>query len=208
MFYINYILQFTKNLIIKNLVKVLLLVVALISFNLSCKLKSGSFKSRTIITQDKIGKEYLYIFENSSGSSDKYEIYSTYDKEIIKGDKLYYWSSNGFKIFLWVVSGSCLGVVIIFTIINLIDDDLDVCWNIKDINKKSLYNLLRCEYEDGKYYYSIDGRLLGIEGNRIKDHWQFEDRYRIYTLSDVKRLPKFKTKTENRNTKLSELGIK
>jgi hypothetical protein len=75
------------------------------------------------------------------------------------------------------------------------------------VEEDVIRNLVYCEYEDDEYIYMCQGRLLGKSNTNIK-YSRVLSHFSIYGHKDLMLCPKFKTKTEKRDSNLKKIGIK
>ncbi len=100
---------------------------------------------------------------------------------------------------LLLATTSLISFVII--IVSILEGDL---WGIRDIRKKVNTKFVECELEEGFFYYTVFGRLLSKTDRQLSDYQIRNLEWEISTLSN---LPRFKSKSRNRISKLDKLGI-
>lgn len=74
-------------------------------------------------------------------------------------------------------------------------------WDFQDVFENCMKYYIRCEIEDNVYVYTIFGRLIEKSSYQTK-------RFNIYNLKDITILPKYTLRSDKRNNKLNQLGIK
>lgn len=199
----KYYLYWVKNLFYLNPVKSLFILGAVLSFYWA-----GSFEDDVKyykLVSKHVKKEggvtnYIYLIESSNRSSGYDVIVSNESLNVIDGhleDYVYHVAN----VLLWIAFGGFLFILILCTIFS----DDDVGWDLDDVSNKTLLGFVRCELESGNFYYIAFGRLLGSFDKQLK--WDILNKLGIGNLSDIKRCPRFKTKSEDRRNKLKELGI-
>jgi len=186
--------------IVKNPIK----IISLISIPFFYQI-AGSFSPTIdkleVVSEVEQKTEWLYVVESNSGST-KYDIL-TFDErqDISKGfiiDETY----HPLNVIFWIlfICTTCMVVIPTF-----IDDD-DMNWDIEGINSVSILKIIDCELEDCIYYYVSMGRLLGKFENRIETS-AMNYHLKVYDFDDIMRCPKFKTKKQDRDSKLDKLGV-
>jgi len=207
MSYLKLILNFIKYLVIKNPIKLLMVVAAIVTFNYAGTIPGG-YEYYDIAAQAKDGNTYVYVIRSHDGGGNPYDIVSSNKPEKIQNNQLvYYYDYHDGNIFLWIIFGILSLLITIFTIIGLANDDDDVGWEIEDCYTLSISTLIYCELEGDTYYYMIMGRLIEMRKDQIRYTSNLAREMRIFNMSDVFRLPKFSTKTQKRNNNLDKLGI-
>ena len=127
----------------------------------------------------------------------------------IKNGTITYKEMSGIRFMLLVGFWITTIFLIIAFFMGLSSDDDDVSWEFNEIWLRSLSTLIICELEDGMYYYMMLGRLV-YKSDRLYEKYRSDklvERFNIYGLRDLMNYPKFKTKTQTRNSKLEKLGI-
>lgn len=201
---------FILNLIKRNPVKLVFLIVLAISFS-----KAGTYPDTKVsysiidslcVKEPDNKKCYLYIVNSYSDGNIKYEILkSDTPIKVIKG--IY---SNmeyaGFNIFLWVLVGLSSFLLLVCFFIGIGGDD-QVEWEFKDVWRESFNSLVICVEEDGKYYYMCFGRLIKMNDTLLSN---YNSKYNLFGLngfSDLHIYPKFETRQSKRNRHLNKLGV-
>ena len=91
---------------------------------------------------------------------------------------------------------------IILSIISTVEDD--VRWDFEELWDRSVGSLVLCEFEDGKYYYTIYSRMIHISEKPILGYRNIGDRIDI-NLFNLSSYPKFVSKQRNRESLISKL---
>lgn len=190
--------------IIENPIKLLMVVVAIITFNYAGTIPGG-YEYYDIATQTKDGNTNIYVIRSHDGGENPYDVVSSNKEEKVENNRLAYYEYHDANILLWIVFGILSLLIIIFTIIGLANDD-DTGWNIESCYQRSISTLIYCELEGDTYYY-IMGRLVDKRKDQIRYTSNVAREMRIFDMSDVYRLPKFSTKTQKRNNNLDKLDI-
>jgi hypothetical protein len=197
----KYYLVWIKNFFFMNPVKSLFLLCAF-----ACFYWAGSFEDRIknnrLISEsyDVLGADttYLYLVESYDV---KYKVIDSEVKLRVVGNYLEHREYHFINIILWVFFVIFLLLIFFATIF----DDPDYDWDLYEVKCETLLSFITCEIEEGKFYYLAFGRLLGSYTRKLSG--EYLRNLNIYSLSDVKMCPKFKTKTESRVIKLRSLGI-
>ena len=100
---------------------------------------------------------------------------------------------------LFLAIASLVSIAII--LVSILEGDL---WSIHDIRTKVNRKFVECELEEGFFYYTVFGRLLSKTDCQLSDYQIRNLEWEISTLSN---LPRFKSKSRNRISKLNKLGI-
>jgi hypothetical protein len=204
MSYLKIVFNFIKYLIIENPIKVLMLVGAFISFQYAGTLP-GNWVYYDLVSEIKDGNTYVYVIE-SQGTDNNYDIYTSDKKEVIKNDQFRLWDYHDGNILLYIIFGILIFIVSVGTIIGLLNNDDDIGWDFEECYERTINNLIYCELEDGVFYYMALDRLIGKSNTQIASR-RISDHFNVYSLSDIRKCPKFSTKTQNRNNLLDKLGI-
>lgn len=206
--YLKYQLNFFINFIYFNKVKFIMLLLAGISFYYA-----GSFPSVEeeiiVIKQVDLGEtfsnRYAYIYEFNENNDIKKGILAFDEKQELVNNKLIRSKYNGINVLFWFFFGIFL---IMFIVMSLIDDE-DINWyDTPDIRINTLAKYVSVEQEGKHLYYICFGRLIGIRdvGDSISSRRAMLSNG-VNSYNDLLECPKFKTKTRNRQDKLSKLGI-
>jgi hypothetical protein len=201
---IRYFLGVTWQLIITNPIKILALILAIVSYNYAGSFKSGTYK-QPIVKEFNDGGIWVYIARSTNNSSG-YEVMTTQSKQKLVNNCLLLEDYDDRNILLWILFGLTLLVFVISTIIGLLNGDDDIGWDLDSCQEISINNLIYCELEGDTFYYMAFGRLIGQSKTQLKSR-RIADSFHIHSLSDLKKCPKFSTKTQKRNNLLDKLGI-
>ena len=206
MSYLKLAFNFIKYLLIKNPIKLLMVVGAIVAFNYAGTIP-GEYEYYDIAAQTKDGNTNIYVIRSHNGSENPYDVVSSNKPEKIQNNQLVYYDYHDGNIVIWIIFGILCLLIVIFTIIGLANDDDEIGWGIEDCYTLSISTLIYCELEGDTYYYMIMGRLIEKRKDQIRYTSNIAREMRIFNMSDVFRLPKFSTKTQNRNNILNKLGI-
>ena len=201
---IRYFINVIWRLIITNPIKISALILAIISYSYAGSFKSGTYKE-TIVKEFKDGGNWVYITRSTNESSG-YDAMVSQSKQKLVDNCLVLEDYDDRNILLWILFGATSLVFIISTIIGLANHDDDIGWDLDSCQEKSINNLIYCELEGDTFYYMSFGRLIGQSKTQLKSR-SIADSFYIHTLSDLKKCPKFSTKTQKRNNLLDKLGI-
>ena len=113
---------------------------------------------------------------------------------------------------MWLLFSLCLLFLIISTLVGISDNEAS--WEIRECITQTMGRFVICEEEDGKYYYTLFGRLI-LESNKLINKRYSDEStgtyilrdIRVYGFADLKCYPKFSTKKRHRDSILSKLGI-
>jgi hypothetical protein len=192
------------NLIITNPIKITALIVAIISFNFADSVKNSTYK-KPIVTEFKDEATWVYISRSNNNQSG-YEIISSSHKKKLVDNCLILVDYNALNVIFWILFGISSLFFVISVIVGLVTGDTDVSWDLEDCQEQATNSIIQCELEDGVFYYTALGRLIGKSEHQISPQ-RICDTFKVYSLSNVKKCPKFSTKTEKRNNLLDKLGI-
>jgi hypothetical protein len=206
MSYLKLILNFIKYLVIKNPIKLLMVVAAIVAFNYAGTIPGG-YEYYDIAAQAKDGNTNIYVIRSHDGGENPYDIVSSNKPEKVQNNQLVYYDYHDGNIVIWTIFGILCLLIVIFTIIGLVNDADVVGWEIEDCYTLSISTLIYCELEGDTYYYMIMGRLIEKRKDQMRYSSNLAREMRIFNMSDVFRLPKFSTKTQKRNNNLDKLGI-
>lgn len=200
---IRYYLNLLWFIISRNPVKLALLVTAFVSFFFAGTFPKVAYKKEVLI-EHKEGPDWIYVVRDKNKETG-YDILTSQVKQDLSDDNcLLVTRYNELNVLIWLLFGACLTVFSIFTILGIAGDD-DFGWEIEECEEKALNNLVECELEDGTFYYIAIGRLLGNTKNQLRS--DISNHFGVYSLSDLKRCPKFSTKEAKRNNILDKIGI-
>jgi hypothetical protein len=201
---VRYFLGVIWQLIITNPIKILALILAIISYNYAGSFKSGTYKE-PIVKEFNDGGIWVYIARSTNNSSG-YEVMTTQSKQKLVDNCLVLEDYDDRNVLLWILFGVTSLISVVSTIIGLLNGDDDIGWDLDSCQERSINNLIYCELEGDTFYYMAFGRLIGQSKTQLKSR-SIADSFRIHSLSDLKKCPKFSTKTQKRNNLLDKLGI-
>lgn len=186
----NYLMYFFKEIIINNPIKLIFTLISLIAI-LFLTSFDDYISKYDIIAKTKINNIDYYIYNNDNN---KLSISKESEDFVIKNNTLYIYSYNIINILSYIFSILIFFAIIIITFIG--DDE----WEYSDCKYEAFKSLIRCEYENDKFYYFIGDRLIQTEKYQTS-------RYNIYKLSELKNCPIYYTKKRLRNNRLNDLNI-
>jgi hypothetical protein len=197
---IKYRISFLINIIKENFWKSFTIFLALASIYPTMHIDPYIYRENDIISNFTYnGTPYSIILnprKNNSNSSD-FSIFENNEgnsKITTKSMTTGYF----FSVVLLTIT-SLISIVII--IVSILDGDL---WSISDIKPELNSKFVECELEEGFFYYTIFGRLLAKTDRQLSSYQIKNLEWEISTLSN---LPRFKSKSRNRISKLNKLGI-
>jgi hypothetical protein len=194
------------ELVTTNIVKSIFLAIALITLYFSYNVESEITTTNRVYAQFVDGKNHTnYVINSGNGYSVK-----EFNKPLkITNNTITYKEMSDIRFVLLLVFWIAVIFLIIAFFMGLGDNSGDVSWEFRDCWLNALSTLIVCELEDGQYYYMVLGRLV-YKSDRLYDKYRSDkliERFNIYGFRDLMNYPKFKTKTETRNSKLDKLGI-
>jgi len=206
MSYLKLAFNYIKYILIKNPIKLLMVIGAIITFNYAGTIP-GEYAYYDIVAQTKDGNTHIYVIRSHDGGENPYDVVSSNKPEKVQNNQLVYYDYHDANILLWLVFGILSLLIVIFTILGIVNDDDDISWNLEYCYTMAITTLIYCELDGDTYYYMIMGRLIDMRKDQIRYTSNIAREMRIFNMSDVFRLPKFSTKTQNRNNILNKLGI-
>jgi hypothetical protein len=193
------------ELISKNVTKSIFLTIALTTLYFSYNVDKEMTTTNRVYAQFIDGKNHTNYVINSGNNYSVKE----FDKPLkITNHTITYKEMSDTRFVLLVI----FWIAIIFLVIAFfmgLGSDEEISWEFKDCWLNALSTLIVCELEDGQYYYMVLGRLV-YKSDRLYEKYRSDkliERFNIYGFRDLMNYPKFKTKTETRNSKLDKLGI-
>jgi len=194
------------ELICKNITKTIFLAIALVTLYFSYNVDREMTTTNRVYAQFVDGKNHTNYVINSGNNYSVKE----FDKPLkITNHTITYKEMSDTRFVLLVI----FWIAIIFLVIAFfmgLGSDEEISWEFKDCWLSALSTLIVCELEDGKYYYMMLGRLV-YKSDKLYEKYRSDklaERFNIYRFRDLMNYPKFKTKTQTRNSKLEKLGIK
>jgi hypothetical protein len=197
--------MFIYELISKNIIKTIFLAIALTTLYFSYNVESKMTTTNRVYTQFVDDENHTNYVINSG------IVYSVknFNKPLkIVNNTITYQEMSDIRCVLLVI----FWIDVIFLVISFfigLSGDEEISWEFKDCWLNALSTLIVCELEDGQYYYMVLGRLV-YKSDRLYEKYRSDkliERFNIYGFRDLMNYPKFKTKTETRNSKLDKLGI-
>lgn len=195
------------ELICKNVVKTIFLIVALITLYFSYNVDKEMITTKSVHAKFIDSKNHT----NYVVSSDKSNFsVKEFDKPLkVTNNTITYKETSDARFVLLLIFWIATIFLAIAFFMGLGGSDDDISWEFKDCWLRALSTLIVCELEDGQYYYMVLGRLV-YKSDRLYEKYRSDkliERFNIYGFTDLMNYPKFKTKTETRNSKLDKLGI-
>ena len=201
--YIKYLLSFIKELIFNNKIKFIFIAIACVLFYYAGTIPN-SIESNKIIKEIQIDdKTYLYVRSSVQNNQINYDIIISDKPQKVTNGILLTSEYHGGNVAMWVIFGIISLVLFICTLVTWNESE---GWEINDCLEKAFLSLVECEFEDGKYYYTSCGKLLGIKEHKIT-HQYILGEFRVRGFDELKTCPKFETKSQRREKSLKELGI-
>lgn len=189
---IKYLISFLKLLFINNPVKSIFIILALIIITFLTSFKDTVYQY-DIINKIKINNIDYYIYYNPD--VDGLSINKESEDYIVKNNKLFIYEYNIINILAYAI------FIIIFIFIFIVTFSGDNEWEYDECREEAFTSLIRCELENGVYYYFVGNKLIQKENNQIYRY------YKIRKFSELKKCPEYYSKKKLRNDKLNKLNI-
>jgi hypothetical protein len=196
-------LLYTFNLLRTNLIKTIACILLAVVAPFLNSLKDIRNENKIDYQYQKDG-QYFYVTQYISSSQITYKV-QTFDKvPQIKNGKIISYSYNDLNILIWVV----FVVFCIFPIVGIFATDNDISFDFEKVFQATVSYYITCELEEGIYYYFYGERFLGKSDRPLGNEYNYVARaFRISNMTNIKSCPKWKTKTQNRASKLEEIGV-
>lgn len=181
------------ELIRENIFKTIFITLTCIFFSYAGSIPDQPHE-RNILKEMQMNGEWVYLYKTSDGI----EAYSQIKREKLVGkDKnIVKWKEYaGGNAALW------LGFIVFLIITIVMMCSEDGYWDFHEVFENTIKYYIRCEIEDNVYVYTIFGRLIE------KSSYQ-TTRFNICKLRDITILPKYKLRSDKRNEKLNQIGIR
>ena len=200
---IPFALLYTFNLLRTNLIKTIACILVAVVAPFLNSLKDIRIEDKIDYQYQKDG-QYFYVTQDISNNEFTYEV-QTFDKvPHIKNGKIISYSYNDLNILIWVV----FVVLCIFPIVGIFAADNDLSFDFEKIFQATVSYYITCELEEGIYYYFYGERFLGKSDKPLGKEYNYVARaFRISNMTNIKSCPVWKTKTQNRASKLEEIGV-
>lgn len=194
---------FVLNLIKNNQIKLIALVVAIITFPFLNSLPDEK-KETPIVKEIKVDGDYIYLSRDVLNGEIQYDAKSFHKKQKLMGgvyliEKEY----NDANIFIWLL----FIIALAFPVFGIFISDNDVNWDLEKVTQETISYFIKCEEEDGTYYYLYKDRLLTTSDKIINSYSNIAYTLQIKDFTKLKNFPIWNSKQRKRNNKLDELGI-
>jgi len=198
-----FILLYILNLIRKNPIKIIATTLIFVVAPFLNGLKDIRNEDKIDHQYQKDGK-YFYITQSISNNEVSYDVESFDKPSVVKNGYLITYSYNDANIFIWIA----FVVLCIFPIVGIFATDDDVNFDLEKVFQATISYYIACELEEGIYYYFYEDRFLGKSDRPLHSEYKHIARaFRISNITHIRSCPKWKTKTQNRTSKLEEIGV-
>ena len=196
-------LLYTFNLLRTNLIKTIACILVAVVAPFLNSLKDIRNEDKIDYQYQKDG-QYFYVTQDISNNEFTYEV-KVFDKvPQIKNGKVISYSYNDINIFIWVV----FVILCLFPIVGIFATDDELNFDFEKVFQATVSHYITCELEEGIYYYFYGERFLGKSDRPLHGEYNYVARaFRISNMTNIKSCPVWKTKTQNRASKLEEIGV-
>ena len=196
-------LLYTFNLLRTNIIKTIACILLAVTAPFLNSLKDNRNEDKIEHQYQKDG-QYFYVTQDISNNELIYEV-QTFDKvPKIKNGKIISYSYNEANIIIWTV----FVILCIFPIVGIFASDDDISFDFEKVFQATISYYITCEFEEGIYYYFYGERFLGKSNQSLQVEYRYIARaFRISNMTNIKSCPVWKTKTQNRASKLEEIGV-
>ena len=200
---IPFALLYTFNLLRTNLIKTIACILVAVVAPFLNSLKDIRNEDKIDYQYQKDG-QYFYVTQDISNNEFTYEV-KVFDKvPQIKNGKVISYSYNDINIFIWVV----FVILCLFPIVGIFATDDELNFDFEKVFQATVSHYITCELEEGIYYYFYGERFLGKSDRPLHGEYNYVARaFRISNMTNIKSCPVWKTKTQNRASKLEEIGV-
>jgi len=185
------------SLVIKSNRYKIVLISSLSILSYICYLNIDEIYSVKPITSFQNNGKFAYVYQ----SENSYSVKEFKTPQKLVNDQLVYTDLSTLPTIGITISLFCLAIILI---VGIIAPDNDVNWNFYDCWVSAVFKEIKCEEEDGFYYYSYKNRLL-----QKTDHPDgYTIKRKLETLLEVgeNMFPKFEGTTKTRRDKrISEI---
>jgi hypothetical protein len=194
---------FILNLIKKNPIKLIALVIAIITFPFLNSIPDR-INETPIVKEIKLDGKYVYIFRDRIDGEIKYETETFNKKQKLKNDVyLIEKEYNDINILIWILFIVAQAIPVIGSFIN----DKDLNWSFDDVSQRTIAYFITCEEEDGIYYYLYDDKLITKSQSMVQVYENIAYTLKVYSFGQLRSYPVWNSKQRKRNSKLDQLGI-
>lgn len=200
---IPFALLYTFNLLRTNLIKTIACILIAVVAPFLNSLKDIRNEDKIDYQYQKDG-QYFYVTQDISNNEFTYEV-KVFDKvPQIKNGKVISYSYNDINIFIWVV----FVILCLFPIVGIFTTDDELNFDFEKVFQATVSHYITCELEEGIYYYFYGERFLGKSDRPLHGEYNYVARaFRISNMTNIKSCPVWKTKNQNRASKLEEIGV-
>lgn len=210
---LKFILIFLFDLAKNNVAKTIFISIMTVSY-----IYMGTFPNNReeyrIVKQDKIENTFIYIYPTVSDNKVSFGILSSTEPLKLENNKYVFYTEHGANVFFYIIFGISAFIFLIMTIGALMGEN-EAQWDFGDSLKYTFSRFINCEEENGKFYYTLFGRLVSVKDSIIESS-RHDRSYRqslmyqlniVGSFSELSAFPKYKTKKNKRSELLEKMGI-
>jgi hypothetical protein len=204
---LNFILRFLLNFILKNKAKTIAIIALSISIPFLNSLPDIKKKKEIVFNYQKESTNFYIVREvNNNKNNIEYNVYAygISEKPNIKDNCIIEYKYNDLNIPIWLLAS----ISLIMILVGIFSNDDDLSFNLSEVYMISISSDIICELENDTYYYFLNDRFLGKSNEALHQKGvNLAKKYCITKPSKLNNFPKWKTKTQNRVSKLEEIGV-
>jgi hypothetical protein len=198
---IIFILSLIQELITTNWTKFIFIIIGLSSLYLSDVVDKEELRIEKIVSEFISDGEHVYYYK--SASYYKYVKYG--DEGVVVKDKSLIITEYT-DLYITFTTLYIISLILIISAFFIGNDDREVSWEFEDCFEIAFTTLIRCEIQDGKYYYTIFDRLISIRDDLV-GRKNLSGYFSINRFVEISNLPKFETKSRKRESLINRLGL-
>jgi hypothetical protein len=204
---LNFILRFLLNFILKNKAKTIAIIALSISIPFLNSLPDVKNKKEIVFNYQKESTNFYIVRDNNNNKNNiEYNVYAygISEKPNIKDNYIIEYKYNDLNIPIWLLAS----ISLIMILVGIFSNDDDLSFNLSEVYMISISSDIICELENDTYFYFLNDRFLGKSNEALHQKGvNLAKKYCITKPSQLNNFPKWKTKTQNRVSKLEEIGV-